>query len=279
MFGFGGAGARSRGRTGPQRGSDIYTEVPITLEEAFEGCDKEIKITRSELCPTCNGSKSKPGSDPKTCPKCGGTGQIKEVSNTILGQMVNVRPCRECGGTGKIITDPCEDCHGKGSKRKTKTIKIEIPEGVDEGNHLRVSGEGNCGEAPGLEGDLIVTVHIKRNKLFAREGDHIYLEQQISFPQAALGDLISIPTIEGKEVEFKIPAGTQSGTVFKLRGQGMNSVRHNGRGNMYVTTTVVVPKKLNSKQKKILNEFAEVSGDEIKHVEKGLFDRVKDAMK
>ncbi|WP_407377839.1 molecular chaperone DnaJ [Methanobrevibacter sp.] len=278
MFGFGG-GNRSRGRTGPQRGSDIYTEIPISLEEAFQGCEKEIKITRSELCPTCNGSKSKPGSDPATCPKCGGTGQIKEVSNTFLGQMVNVRPCRECGGTGKIITDPCEDCHGKGSKRKTKTIKIEIPEGVDEGNHLRVSGEGNCGEAPGLEGDLIVTVHIKGHRKFTREGDHLYLEQQISFPQAALGDLISIPTIEGKEVEFKITPGTQSGTVFKLRGQGMNSVRHNGRGNLYVTVTVVVPKKLNSKQKNLLKEFAEVSGDEIKHVEKGLFDRVKDAMK
>ncbi len=278
MFGFGG-GNRSRGRAGPQRGSDIYTEVPITLEEAFTGCDKEIKITRSEICPTCNGSKSKPGVEPETCKTCGGTGQIKEVSNTFLGQMVNVRPCRECGGTGKIITDPCPDCHGKGSKRKSKTIKIEIPEGVDEGNHLRVSGEGNCGEAPGLEGDLIVTVHIKRNKEFTREGDHIYYEQQISFPQAALGDLISIPTIEGKEVEFKITPGTQSGTVFKLRGQGMTSYRHPNRGNMYVTVSVVVPKKLNSKQKELLKEFADVSGDEIKSVEKGLFDRVKDAMK
>ena len=226
MFGFGG-GNRSRGRAGPQRGSDIYTEVPITLEEAFTGCDKEIKITRSEICPTCNGSKSKPGVEPETCKTCGGTGQIKEVSNTFLGQMVNVRPCRECGGTGKIITDPCPDCHGKGSKRKSKTIKIEIPEGVDEGNHLRVSGEGNCGEAPGLEGD----------------------------------------------------SGTQSGTVFKLRGQGMTSYRHSNRGNMYVTVSVVVPKKLNSKQKELLKEFADISGDEIKSVEKGLFDRVKNAMK
>ena len=130
-----------------------------------------------------------------------------------------------------------------------------------------------------LEGDLIVTVHIKKNKQFRREGDHLYIEQQISFPQAALGDLISIPTIEGKEVEFKITPGTQSGTVFKLRSQGMTSYRHQGRGNMYVTVTVVVPKKLNSKQKKLLNEFAEISGDEIKHVEKGIFDRVKDAMK
>ena len=275
LFGFGG-GSRSRGRTGPQRGSDIYTDVQITLEEAYNGCEKEIKVTRSELCPTCDGSKSKPGHDPQTCPTCNGTGQIKEVSNTFLGQMVNVRPCRQCGGTGKIITDPCDECHGKGSVRKTKTIKLEIPEGVNEGNHLRVSGEGNCGETSGLEGDLIVSVHIKRNKLFEREGDHLYYEQQISFPQAALGDIISIPTIEGKEVEFKVNPGTQSGTVFKLKGQGMNSVRHSARGNLYVTVTVVVPKKLNSKQKELLNEFAEVSGEEIKHVEKGLKDKFKE---
>ena len=275
LFGFGG-GSRSRGRSGPQRGSDIYTDVQITLEEAYNGCEKEIKVTRSELCPTCDGSKSKPGHDPQTCPTCNGTGQIKEVSNTFLGQMVNVRPCRQCGGTGKIITDPCDECHGKGSVRKTKTIKLEIPEGVNEGNHLRVSGEGNCGETSGLEGDLIVSVHIKRNKLFEREGDHLYYEQQISFPQAALGDIISIPTIEGKEVEFKVNPGTQSGTVFKLKGQGMNSVRHSARGNLYVTVTVVVPKKLNSKQKELLNEFAEVSGEEIKHVEKGLKDKFRE---
>jgi molecular chaperone DnaJ len=277
MFGFGGGSSRSN-RGGPQKGSDIYTEVPITLEEAFNGCEKEIKITRSEICPTCNGSKSKPGVEPETCPTCKGTGQIKEVSNTFLGQMVNVRPCRHCGGTGKIITDPCEECRGKGSVRKSKTIKLEIPEGVDEGNHLRVSGEGNCGEKPGLEGDLIVTVHIKQDKRFTREGDNLFYEQQISFPQAALGDIISIPTIEGKEVEFKVTPGTQSGTVFKLRGQGMNSVRHSGRGNLYVTATVVVPKKLNQKQKKLLNEFAEISGEEIKHVEKGLKDKLKDVL-
>ena len=276
LFGFGGGSRTRGGRSGPQRGSDIYTDVHITLEEAFNGCEKEIKVTRSELCPTCNGSKSKPGHDPETCPTCKGTGQIKEVSNTFLGQMVNVRPCRHCGGTGKIITDPCDKCHGKGSVRKTKTIKLEIPKGVNEGNHLRVSGEGNCGESADLEGDLIVSVHIKRNKLFEREGDHLYIEQQISFPQAALGDAINIPTIEGKEVEFKISPGTQSGTVFKLKGQGMTSVRHQARGNLYVTVIVVVPKKLNSKQKELLTEFAEVSGEEITRIEKGLKDKFKE---
>ena len=277
---FFGGGGRSRSRyNGPQRGSEIYTEIPITLEEAFSGCEKEIKITRSEICPTCNGSKAKPGSNPETCKKCGGTGQVKEVSNTILGQMVNVRPCRECNGEGKIITDHCPECHGRGSKRKTKTIKIEIPKGVDEGNHLRVQGEGNCGDKSGLEGDLIATIHVKKHKNFRREGDNLYAEQQISFPQAALGDMISTPTIEGKKVEFKITPGTQSETVFKLKDQGMTSYRHNGRGNLYVTVKVVVPKKLNAKQKKLISELADISGDEIKHVEKGLFDRVNDAMK
>ena len=278
MFGFGGGSHRRGGPTGPQRGSDIYTEVKITLEEAFNGVEKEVKIRRSKICPTCNGKKSKPGVEPKTCPTCNGTGQVKQVSNTILGQMMNVRPCRECGGTGKIITDPCEECHGKGNVRESKTIKIEIPAGVDEGDRLRVSGEGNCGDQPGYEGDLIASVHISRNKEFQREGDHLYYEQQISFPQAALGDVIQIPTIEGKTIEFKVTPGTQSGTVFKLKDQGMTSVRHKGRGNLYVTVKVVVPKKLNHKQKKLLKEFDEISGNEIHHVEKGLFDKVKEVI-
>lgn len=279
MFGFGGAGRGRGGQpTGPQRGTDLFTEVPITLEEAFTGVEKEIKIRQDQICPTCNGSKSKPGSNPQTCPTCNGTGQVRQVSNTILGQMVNVRPCRECNGTGKIITDPCEDCRGKGKKRESKTLNIEIPPGVEEGNRLRVSGEGNCGDEPGYEGDLIVTVHIKRNKQFEREGPHLYYEKQISFPQAALGDKIDLPTIEGKEIEFEVPAGTQSGSVFKLRGQGMPSVRNNGRGNMYVTVTVVVPQKLNTKQKELLEDFAKISGDEIQKVEKGFFDKVKDGL-
>ena len=191
---------------------------------------------------------------------------------------MNVRPCRECGGTGKIITDPCEECHGKGNVRESKTIKIEIPAGVDEGDRLRVSGEGNCGDQPGYEGDLIASVHISRNKEFQREGDHLYYEQQISFPQAALGDVIQIPTIEGKTIEFKVTPGTQSGTVFKLKDQGMTSVRHKGRGNLDVTVKVVVPKKLTHKQKKLLKEFDEISGNEIHHVEKGLFDKVKEVI-
>ena len=279
MFGFGG-GMRSRGgqRTGPQSGSDIYTEVAITLKEAFTGCEKEVKIHQDQICPVCNGERSKPGSNPDTCPECGGTGQIKQVSNTFLGQMVNVRPCRRCKGTGKIITDPCTECNGKGSVRKSKELTIEIPAGVNEGDRLRVSGEGNCGERRGLEGNLITTIHIKKDKNFERDGLNLYHDKQISFVQASLGDEVTIPTVEGKELELKIPAGTQSGTVFKLRGEGMPSLKRNIRGNMYVTATIVTPQKLNSKQVALLKEFAEISGEEISKYEKGIFDRFKDVI-
>lgn len=283
MFGFGGGSGRSRygGNNQPvaQKGSDIYTEIAISLEEAFTGAEKEIKIRQEQLCPTCNGSKSKPGSEPEICKTCNGTGQVKQVSNTILGQMMNVRPCRDCGGTGKIITDPCEDCHGKGKVRESKTLTIDIPAGVDEGDRLRVANEGNAGDEPGLEGDLIATIHVKDNKKFERDGRNLYYTKHISFPQATLGDEVAIPTIEGKSIEFEIPAGTQSDTVFKLRGQGMPSLRGGSRGNMYVTANVVIPQKLNTKQKELLEEFARISGDEIKQVEKGFFSKVKDAIK
>jgi molecular chaperone DnaJ len=277
MFGFGGGQSRNQ-NTGPQRGSDIYTEVEITLEEAYSGIEKEVSIKRDKLCPVCEGSKSKPGTNPETCQTCGGTGQVKQVTNTILGQMMNVRPCRECGGTGKIITDPCTECNGKGTVRENKTLTIEIPPGVDNGDRLRVNGEGNSGEGKGLNGDLIVSLYVKDNKNFEREGSNLYLEKQISFVQASLGDVVNIPTIEGKEIEFKIPPGTQSSTVFKLRNQGMPMMRHNAKGNMYVEVVVVIPQKLNAKQTELLEEFADISGEEIHKYEKGFFDKVKDAI-
>ena len=182
------------------------------------------------------------------------------------------------GGTGKVITDPCPDCKGKGKRRETKTITIDVPAGVDEGDRLRVSGEGNCGEGPGLNGDLIVSIHIKKDKNFTRDGADLHYTKHISFPQAALGDKLAIPTIEGKEVEFEVPAGTQSDTVFKLRGQGMPSLRRGNRGNLFVTVNVVIPRKLNSKQRELLEEFDKVSGNEIKQPKKGFFDKVKDAI-
>lgn len=278
MFGFGGRSRRRQQRTGPERGSDIFTEVQISLQEAYTGIEKDLNIKQDQICPVCNGSKSKPGSNPETCKACGGTGQVKQVSNTILGQMINVRPCGNCGGTGKIITNPCEECGGKGKLRKTKKITIDIPAGVDDGDRLRVGGEGNCGEVPGLNGNLIVTIYIKKNKEFQREGSNLYYEKQISFVQASLGDIVTIPTVLGKEIELKIPPGTQSSSVFKLRGQGMPILKYGEKGNLYVTVIVVIPQKLNSKQEALLKEFADISGEEIHHYEKGFFDKVKDAI-
>lgn len=276
MFGFGGGRPRNQ-RSGPSRGSDIYSEITISLEEAASGVEKEITIRHDVTCPTCNGSKSEPGSEAKTCQVCGGTGQVKQVNNTILGQMVNIRPCRECGGTGKIITNPCSNCRGKGVVKEEKTINIKIPAGVENGNRLRVSNEGNTGEVGGGNGDLYVQVNIKRHPDFERDGANLYYEKQISFVQASLGATIDIPTING-EVELKIPAGTQSSTIFRLKDKGMPIMRRNIKGNLYVTVIVVVPQKLNEQQKDLLREFADISGEEIQEYEKGFFDKVKDAI-
>ncbi len=273
MFGFG--GGRSRG--GPQRGSDIYAEVDITLEEAATDIEKDISIRHDVECSTCHGSKSEPGSNPEPCQTCGGTGQVKQVTNTILGQMMNVRPCPDCRGEGKIITNPCTNCNGKGKIKESNTINIKIPAGVESGSRLRVPGEGNAGDQHGGYGDLIVLINVEPNENFEREGANLYYEQQISFPQASLGDTIDIPTIDG-EIELKIPPGTQSGSVFRLRGQGMPIMRRNSKGNLYVTTNVVVPQKLNEKQKELLKEFSEISGEEIHTYEKGFFDKFKEAI-
>jgi molecular chaperone DnaJ len=276
MFGFG--GGSHRGGYGPQRGSDVYEEVSISLEEAAAGLEKDLTVRHNITCPTCNGSKSEPGSNPETCQTCGGTGQVKQVTNTILGQMMNVRPCKDCGGEGKIITEPCEYCNGKGKVREDKFISIQIPAGVESGSRLRVPGEGNAGDVDGGYGDLIVQIIVKPHKYFEREGANLYFDQQISFVQASLGDTIDIPTIEGGEIELKIPPGTQSGTVFRLRGQGMPMMRRKSKGNMYVTANVVVPQKLNEEQKELLEEFGRISGEEIHKYEKGFFDKVKEAI-
>jgi molecular chaperone DnaJ len=273
MFGFG--GGRSRG--GPQRGSDIYAEIEITLEEAATDIEKEINIRRDTECPVCHGTKSEPGTDPETCQTCGGTGQVKQVTNTILGQMMNVRPCPDCRGEGKIITHPCQNCNGRGKVKENNTIEIKIPAGVESGSRLRVQGEGNAGDVGGGYGDLIVLINIQKHKMFEREGPNLYFEKQISFPQASLGDTVDVPTIDG-EAELKIPPGTQSGSVFRLRGQGMPIMRRNSRGNLYVTVNVVVPQKLSNKQKELLEEFAEISGEEIHIYEKGFFGKFKDAI-
>ncbi|MBR5502852.1 MAG: molecular chaperone DnaJ [Methanobrevibacter sp.] len=273
---FGGGRSRSY-NAGPRRGGDIYTETTITLEEAASGVEKDIKIRHDVFCPECNGSKAEPGSEVETCPICGGTGQRKQIRQSLFGQVMNIVQCGECGGTGKIIKEPCHHCKGKGTVKESKTIGIKIPAGVESGNRLRVSGEGHVGDVGGGNGDLYVEINIKKHDYFERDGANLYFEKQISFVQASLGDTVDIPTIDG-EVELKIPPGTQSGTVFRLKEKGMPQMRRATKGNLYVTITVVVPQKLNKEQQKLLRKFAQISGDEISVYKKGLFDKVRDAI-
>ena len=272
LFGFGGGR-----RNGPQRGDDIAYDLKITLEEAAKGFERDIEVPHKKTCPHCNGSKAEPESKVTTCQTCGGSGQVRQVNNTPLGQFATVRPCSTCKGEGKIIETPCRECHGRGIIRKKSTIHIKVPAGVDNGSRLRVAGEGDVGAKGGPSGDLYVMIRVKNHELFQREGSDLTYEMPISFVQASLGDTLEAPTLDGT-VELKIPAGTQTGTSFRVKGQGMPHLRWNGKGNLYVKVKIVTPKKLNPKQKELLREFADVSGDEIYAEEKGLFDKFKDAI-
>jgi molecular chaperone DnaJ len=272
MFGFGGGR-----RNGPQQGRDVHFDLEITLEDAADGLETDIDVPHTKTCPVCNGSRAEPGTDTKTCPTCGGSGQVRQVNNTFLGQMVNIRPCRDCNGEGTIVENPCHNCHGKGIVRQTSTIHIKVPPGVETGSRLRVSGEGEMGIRGGPPGDLYVMLNVKPHRLFQRDGANLYYEESISFVQASLGDNVEIPTLN-QPIDLKIPHGTQSGTTFRIKGHGMPHLRWNGKGNLYVKVKVITPRKLNSKQKELLQQFADISGDEIHTDEKGFFDKVKDAI-
>ncbi|HHT18264.1 MAG: molecular chaperone DnaJ [Euryarchaeota archaeon] len=272
LFGFGG----SR-RNGPQQGNDVLYEMKITLEEAAHGLEKDIQVPNKKTCPRCNGSKAEPGTESRTCDTCGGSGQVRHVQNTPLGQFATIRPCNTCHGEGKIIDSPCHECHGRGIVKQKSTINVKIPPGVEDGSRLRVPGEGDVGNRGGPPGDLYVLIRVRPHKYFKREGANLHYEKPISFVQATLGDKVEVPTIDGT-VELKIPEGTQTGTSFRIKGFGLPHLRWNGKGNLYVKVKVVTPKKLSPQQKELLEEFANISGDEIYNEEKGFFDKVKDVI-
>lgn len=272
---FGGGFGRTR-RRGPTRGADLRYDLEITLEEAAFGVEKEVEIFRMESCKKCNGTGAKPGTMPKTCPTCGGSGQVRRVQNLGPMQFTNVTTCTNCGGRGNIIEEPCPKCNGRGQSKVGRKIKVKIPAGVDTGSQLRMSGEGEPGEMGGPPGDLYVVIRVKPHKLFVRQGDDLIYEVPISFVQAALGDEIEIPTLEEK-VKLKIPEGTQPGTRFRLRSKGIPHIKGYGRGDLIVHVDVVIPKKLNEKQKELLVKFAKISGEDIKPTSKGLFRKMKDA--
>lgn len=268
LFGFGG---ESSGPSG--RGQDISQIVELTLEEVASGVSKDLDVRHKKKCPKCNGTRAEPGSSVKTCPQCNGAGQVKQVQNTPLGQFTTVSKCPQCNGEGQHVEKPCTECHGSGLKTTTNKISINIPAGVETGTKLRVSGEGDDGIRGAPSGDLYVTIKVLKHDLFRREGQDLFYDLPISYVQACLGDSVDVPTIDG-EASLNIPAGTQSGSTFKLRGEGIKSLNWSGKGNLYVKVKVVVPKKLSAKQKEVLKEFADVSGEEISHVKKGLLDKI-----
>ncbi|MDV4150100.1 molecular chaperone DnaJ [Clostridium sp. AL.422] len=259
FFGGGGGGRR---RNGPQRGSDLEYTINLTFEEAVFGVEKEISIDRSESCETCKGSGAKAGTSKKTCPTCNGQGQVRVQRQTPLGSFVSTSTCNTCGGSGTVIEEPCTSCHGRGHVRKTRKIKVNIPAGVDTGNVMPLRGQGNHGTNDGPPGDLYVRINVAPSKKFVRKGNDIYIDTHISMGKAALGTEITVATVDG-DVKYTIPAGTQSGTLFRLKGKGIPRVNSSGRGDQYVKVIVDIPKNLNEKQKDALKAFMEACGENV----------------
>ncbi len=275
---FFGGGGRRQDPNAPRKGNDLQYTMTIDFMEAVFGKSTEIEIPKEEECGTCHGSGAKKGTSAKTCSHCGGSGEISVTQDTPLGRMVNRRACHHCGGTGKIIPEKCATCRGEGKVKKMAKIKITIPEGVDDGQQLRVSGQGEPGVNGGPTGDLYIVFRVKSHEKFIREEDDIYLELGLSYPQAALGDEIEVPTVHG-DVKLKVPAGTQSGTRFRLRGKGVKNVHGRGIGDQHVVVKVVTPKKMNEKQKELMRQFAAIGGDHPEEYSSSLFDKIKRTIK
>ena len=256
---FGGGGSRRRDPNAPRQGADLQYTMTISFEEAAFGKETDIEIPREETCQTCHGSGAKPGTKPETCAHCHGTGQLNIEQNTPFGKIVNRRVCHYCNGTGKEIKQKCSTCGGTGKVKKRRKIHVKIPAGIDDGQQLRMAGQGEAGTNGGPAGDLYVVFHVREHEFFERDGDDIYCEMPITFVQAALGDEIEVPTLHGK-VKLKIPAGTQTGTKFRLKGKGVPNVRGYGVGDQHILVRILTPTKLTDKQKQLLREFSDVSG-------------------
>ena len=251
----GGTRARSRGGSSAgERGSDLKISVKLTLEEIASGVEKKIKIKRKEKCPTCGGSGAKAGSGLSTCPTCGGSGEIRKAARTMFGQFVNIVQCSACGGMGKIIKEPCPTCSGAGRVNGEATVKVKIPPGVSEGNYLTLRGEGNTGRRGGPSGDLIVLIEEAPHQHFKRDGDDVIYELDLSFPEAALGSEVEVPTLIGR-AKLKIEPGVQSGKILRMREKGLPRLNSYGRGDELVTINIYTPTKLSQHEKDLLKEL------------------------
>jgi len=270
---FGGGGSSFGGRRRSRRGADLQYDMEIDLEEAAFGATKHIIIPKLETCDKCKGTGAKSESSIKTCDQCRGSGKVTRQQRTPFGIFQTTTTCRRCNGSGKMIKDFCPLCDGQGRVKKSRKIEIKIPKGVTNGSRLRISGEGEAGEAGSQSGDLYIVLHIRPHDIFDRSGNDLYTQAKISFVLAALGGEIEAPTIEGKNAIIKIPAGTQPGTIFRLSGKGMPSLHGYGTGDLKVKVDIEVPKKLGKKQKELLKEF-----DKDMKKNKTLFERIKDAL-
>ncbi len=280
----GGFGGQQRRRNGPQRGSDIEETVLLSFEEAAFGVKKNLKIYKIEACDECSGKGCKSEADRMTCPTCKGTGEIKSVTNSLFGQMVNVTTCNHCRGTGQIIKTPCTKCKGKGMVKRACNVDVDIPQGIDNGETVRYRGLGNAGTKGGPSGDLLVTVRLKRHEVFSRRGNDVFCTIPITFVQATLGADVPVPILDedkkytlGKMM-YTIPEGTQPGTEFRLKGKGIPSVRSGIRGDMILTVNVEVPKNLSKEQKEALEYFAKVSNENNYKQHKNFFEKMKETL-
>ena len=273
--GFGGFGGGSQQRrNGPQRGESIRVSLSVSFTEAAFGCDKKITLERTEQCRSCGGNGCAKGTTAEICPECHGTGSVQVRRKTPMGVFASTSPCSKCHGTGKIIHQPCPDCQGSGQQRKRRTVKVTIPAGIDHGQTISLRGQGHAGKNGGPAGDLLITVMVKPHELFRREGTSVFCEAPITFTQAVLGGELEIPTIDGK-VKYNLPEGTQTGTVFRLRGKGIPILNGHGRGDQFVTVTIETPRGLNHQQKEALKKFSESLGEGNYEKQKSFFKKFK----
>lgn len=273
--GFGGFGGSSQRANAPQRGSSVNQNITISFEEAAFGCTKDLEVQVIDECDDCHGSGAAAGTHPETCQKCGGTGQVRYQQRTPFGTMATMRACDACGGKGKIIKDPCKKCGGQGRVRRTKKLQVNIPAGIDDGQTISLRGQGNVGVNGGPRGDLLVTIRMRPHPIFERNGNDVHCDFPITFVQATLGAELEVPTIDGK-VKYRIPEGTQSHTVFRLRGKGIPNLHGRGRGDQYVRVVVEVPRNLTKEQKDLLRQF-DTSAEGKYSGQKNFFEKIKDA--
>lgn len=280
IFGGGFGGGGSANPNAPQRGSDTQASVTISFEEAAKGCEREVESNRIEVCDECHGSGAAAGTSPKTCPECNGRGQVTTSQRTPFGMFQTQKACSRCGGKGTIIDNPCKKCRGAGRVRRPAKITVKIPAGIDDRQIINARGQGNKGINGGPAGDLRVAVNVRPHPIFERDGYNVWVEMHVSYAAAALGCELQVPTLDGK-VKYNIPAGTQSGDVFKLKGRGIQSLNNRGRGDQLVRVVVDVPRTLNAEQKRLLMELDKALGNETAHLghgeeeKKGFFGKKK----